>query len=142
VIGKDITDKLKELGYEEDAYHLTNNEMMAALSKTYNVKFTEDWPVASTYYIYEETTRDGYSNYIMTESPTRPCISTEVYQYTDQLSEDITLAIVDKTNDKKMVMYVEDTSEQFFLTAIVDAYNATRNRLTNEIKDEIEWQKN
>lgn len=139
VIGKDIKNKLKELGYEQNACDLTNNQMVVALSNTYNIEFTEEWPVTCAYYIYEETTRDGYTNYIMTESPPRPSISNDVYQYTDQLSEDITLTIVDRRGGNKMVIYVEDMSEQFFLTAIEDAYNTTRNKLTNEIKDNIEW---
>ena len=139
VIGKDINAKLKELGYEQNSHHLSNNEMVAALSNTYNIEFTEEWPTTCSYYIYEETTRDGYTTYVMTESPPRPSISNDVYHYTDQLSEDIALAIVDRTGSRKMVIYVEDMSEQYFTTAIEDAYSVTRNKLTNEIKENIEW---
>ena len=55
--------------------------------KHFNVEFTDEWSSNADFYIYEESTADGYSVYVATYDTSSISINENVYYYDSDLSD-------------------------------------------------------
>jgi len=84
------------------------------------------------FFIYEDSTVDGYSVFIATETPSNISISNHVYYYDNDLS----IAFVDaltQSNHKKI--YIEDTSSYWLEEAIQEL----NDMIDEENEEEANW---
>ena len=85
------------------------------------------------FFIYEDSTVDGYSVFIATETPSNISISNHVYYYDNDLS----IAFVDaltQSNHKKI--YIEDTSSYWLEEAIQELNDMIDEE---ELEEEANW---
>ena len=90
----------------------TQEKIIDAVKKYYGLKIDENAYQNADIYAYEETTRDGYSVYVVTNDMDSVCIAEDVYYY----ESDIPSAIMEQVNytNGECILY----ADQYFLDDI------------------------
>tara|TARA_B100000780_G_C20849267_1_gene337519 strand:- start:228 stop:560 length:333 start_codon:yes stop_codon:yes gene_type:complete len=80
------------------------------VQKHFNFKFVEEWHDGLDFYIYEESTADGYSVYVATVNPKNLVIEEDVYYYDSDLSSALVDVIENNVGEFKetMEIYIGD----------------------------------
>ena len=102
----------------------------------YDVEFTDMYNNNCGYYIYTESTRDGYEVWVATESMDNVCISEDVYYY----DSDLHVALADAIRDELSPIYLDDTEADFVDYAISEIYEHVYDRKLQEVESELEDQ--
>ena len=132
-----INERLEAKGFGDIQ---ANNEDAARKSvlKHFNVKFTDEWTGAD-FYIYEESTADGYSVFIATHNQNSVNVNENVYYYDsdlgDALEEFIKYSNGDEDNPE--IIYVDDLHQQFIDDAIVQLFEYLAERFEEDVIDEL-----
>jgi hypothetical protein len=133
-----INERLEAKGFGEKQI---NDEDLAKESvlKHFNVEFTEDYSNDADFFIYEESTADGYSVFVATYDQGNVNIGEHVYYYDsdlgDALEEHIRYSNGDEDNPE--IIYVDDLHQQFIDDAIVQLFEYLAERFEEEIIDEL-----
>ena len=87
-----INERLEAKGFGEKQ---ANDEDLVreAVLGHYGYKLIDDWDDNAEYFIYEESTCDGYSVYIATANPRQISISEDVYYYDKDLGDNLAEAM-------------------------------------------------
>ena len=133
-MSKIITDELIEQmldkrGFPEDA---TEESMLYAVQDYYDTELVDDWPNHADYWVYTESTRDGYEVFVATHNPDRISINEDVHYYENDLAGELEDAIADGGK-----IYVDDLDAYYVTEAVRECYDYLRDRLTEEIEDEL-----
>jgi len=133
-----INERLEAKGFGDIQ---ASNEDIARKSvlKHFNVQFTDEWTGKADFYIYEESTADGYSVFIATYDQNRVSVNENVYYYDsdlgDALEEHIRYSNGDEDNPE--IIYVDDLHQQFIDDAIVQLFEYLAERFEEEVIDEL-----
>jgi len=133
-----INERLEAKGFGDIQ---ASNEDIARKSvlKHFNVQFTDEWTGKADFYIYEESTADGYSVFIATYDQNRISVNENVYYYDsdlgDALEEHIRYSNGDEDNPE--IIYVDDLHQQFIDDAIVQLFEYLAERFEEEVIDEL-----
>ena len=107
--------------------------------KHFSVEFTDDYSNNADFYIYEESTADGYSVFIATYDQNRVNVNENVYYYdsdlSDALEEHIRYSNGDEDNPE--IIYVDDLHQQFIDDAIVQLFEYLAERFEEDVIDEL-----
>ena len=107
--------------------------------KHFNVEFTDDYSNNADFYIYEESTADGYSVFVATYNQNNVNVNEHVYYYDsdlgDALEEHIKYSNGDEDNPE--IIYVDDLHQQFIDDAIVQLFEYLAERFEEEVIDEL-----
>jgi len=139
-MSKTLTDELIEQKLAEQGWKLTHGEdmtydqMREKVLDYYNVEFTDRFNNNCGYYIYTESTRDGYEVWVATESMGGVCISEDVYYYDSDIHE----ALIDAIKDELSPIYVDDTEADYINYAIEELYDYLYDRKLQETETELE----
>jgi hypothetical protein len=110
--------------------------------KHFSIEFTDQWISNADFYIYEESTADGYSVFIATYDQNSININENVYYYDsdlgDALEEHIRYSNGDEDNPE--IIYVDDLHQQFIDDAIVQLFEYLATRFEEEVIDELKDQ--
>ena len=87
----------------------------------YNVKFTDEWKQNLDWYIYNESTADGYEVYISHDSKSPMSINDNVFYYDNDLADELGYKVIE---DDIFQIYVDDMDSYWFEEAINDLINA------------------
>lgn len=96
-------------------------EKLNKIKKYYDVEFTEDWKQGLDWYIYMETTADGYEVSISHDGKSPMCINDNVFYYDNDLADELGYKVID---DDIFQIYVDDMDSYWFEEAINDLINA------------------
>ena len=102
----------------------------------YEVELTDRFDNNCGYYIYGETTRDGYEVFVAAESVRNVCISEDVYYYDSDLHD----ALADAIKDELSPIYVDDEDADFVYYAIEQLYEFLYQEKYDEVESELEDQ--
>jgi len=133
-----INKRLEAKGFGEKQI---NDEDLAKESvlNYYNVELTDDYSSSADFYIYEESTADGYSVFIATYDQDRVNVNENVHYYDsdlgDALEEHIKYSNGDEDNPE--IIYVDDLYQQFIDDAIVQLFEYLAERFEEEVIDEL-----
>jgi len=133
-----INERLEVKGFGEKQI---NDEDLAKESvlKHFNVEFTDQWTSNADFYVYEESTADGYSVFIATYDQSSININENVYYYDsdlgDALEEHIRYSNGDEDNPE--IIYVDDLYQQFIDDAIVQLFEYLAERFEEEVINEL-----
>ena len=133
-MSKFITDELIEKmldkrGFPEDA---TEDTMLYAVQDYYDTELVDQWPNYADYWVYAESTRDGYEVFVATHNPDSISINEDVHYYENDLAGELEDAIADGGK-----IYVDDLDAYYVTEAVQGCYLYLRDRLTEEIEDEL-----
>ena len=102
----------------------------------YEVELTDRFDNNCGYYIYGETTRDGYEVFVAANDVRNVCISEDVYYYESDLHD----ALADAIKDELSPIYVDDEDADFVDYAIERLYEFTYDEKYDEVESELEEQ--
>ena len=116
-----VEELLNKTEYNEQESHNEEHVQHVVLDH-YHASITDDWNKACNYFIYEETTADGYSVYIAThDDKGSVCVPENVHYYDNDLGKELKSAIADGLDiyiSELDAYYVEDTFRQMFTNLV------------------------
>jgi len=127
-----IEQKLISYGYGETDSH-DEEYIKELVLKHYDAELTDQWQQNCDYYIYEESTADGYSIFVATHDTNSVCVSEDIYYYDSDLSSVLQDAIKDSGE-----IYVDDYNQDFIDDAIQELYVYLAERFHDQAIDELE----
>ena len=138
ITAKLINERLEVKGFGEKQI---NDEDLAKESvlKHFNVEFTDNFTSNADFYIYEESTADGYSVYVATHNTSSININENVYYYDSDLGDALEEYIKYSNGDEHTpeVIYVDDLNQQFIDDAITQLFEYLAERFEEEVIDEL-----
>ena len=102
----------------------------------YDVELTDRFDNNCGYYIYSESTRDGYEVWVAAEDVRNVCISEDVHYYDSDLHDELADAIKDELSP----IYVDDEDADFVDYAIERLYEFVYDEKYEEVESELEEQ--
>ena len=102
----------------------------------YEVEFTDMFGSNCEYYIYTESTIDGYEVWVAAEDVGNVCISEDVYYY----DSDLHVALADAIRNKLSPIYLDDTEDDFVDCAISEIYEHLYDCKLEEVESDLEDQ--
>ena len=138
IIPELINARLEAKGFGEKQ---TNDEDLVhkAVLGHYGYKLIDEWDDDAEYFIYEESTVDGYSVYIATANPRQININEDVHYYDSDLGEMLAEAIKWGNGDPEYPekIYVEDLGAQYVQDAMELLFEELSGRFEEEVIDEL-----
>lgn len=137
-MNKKLTEELIEKRLAEKGYPLTHDEgmtyefMLKKVCEYYDAEISEDWNDDCDFFIYSETTADGYEVYVATNNTNRPSISEDIYYYDSDLHERLEDALFDGAR-----IYVDDLQADYVQYASEETYNCLYDDLLEETESEL-----
>jgi len=118
-----INERLEAKGFGEKQ---SNNEEVAKQNVLdhYGVELTDNWTAKAEFYIYEETTKDGYTVYVATNDTDSISVCEDIYYYDGDLSDVLEEQIKYSNGDEdyREVIYVDDLYQDFIDQAIENLF--------------------
>ena len=105
----------------------------------YGIELTENWTAKAEYYIYEETTKDGYTVYVATNDTDSISICEDVYYYDGDLSDALEEQIKYSNGDEDYpeIIYVDDLYQNFIDFAIENLFVYLAEKFEEEVINEL-----
>ncbi len=133
-----INEMLEAKGFGEKQI---NDEDLAkeAVLKHFSVELTDDYNGNADFYIYEESTADGYSVFVATNDQNVVNVNENIYYYDSDLSDALVDFMKYSNGDEEdpEVVYVDDLNQQFIDDAIVQLFEYLAERFEEDIIDEL-----
>ena len=90
--------------------------MKEQVLKHFGAKIVDEWSNECDFYIYEESTADGYSVYVATDDPSNILVDENIYYYDSDLGEALLDAL--RYGECKNI-YIDDTSA-YWVTEVME----------------------
>lgn len=105
----------------------------------YGIELTDNWTAKAEYYIYEETTKDGYTVYVATNDTDSISICEDVYYYDSDLGDALEEQIKYSNGDEDYpeVIYVDDLYQGFIDHAIENLFEYLSFKFEEEVVNEL-----
>ena len=136
-MAKFITDELIEQKMISYGYGETNSHdeeyVRELILKHFDAELTDQWQSNCDYYIYEESTADGYSVFVACYDTSSISVNEDIHYYNSDLSGKLQDAIQDGFE-----IYVDDLHQCFIDEAIQDLYCDLSQRFYDQAIDELE----
>ena len=133
-----INERLEAKGFGEKQI---NDEDLAKESvlKHFGVEIIDNYSSNADFYVYEESTADGYSVFVATHDQNVVNVNENVYYYDSDLSSALVDFMKYSNGDEEdpEVVYVDDLNQQFIDDAIVQLFEYLAERFEEEIIDEL-----
>ena len=132
-----ITDELIEQKMISYGYGETNSHdeeyVRELILKHYDAELTDQWQSNCDYYIYEESTADGYSVFVTTHDTSYISVNENIHYYDSDLSGVLQDAIKDGGE-----IYVDDLFQYFIDDAIRELYEYLAESMHSQAIEELE----
>ncbi len=119
-----------------DVNEIDQKDQKKMVLEYYDVELTDRYNSNCQYYMYSESTRDGYEVWVASESMGGVCISEELYYYDSDLHE----ALADAIKDELSPIYLDDQEAEFVDYAIEEVYEYAYDKKLQEVESELEDQ--
>ena len=133
-----INERLEAKGFGEKQ---SENEEVARQNvlNHYGVELTDNWTAKAEYYIYEETTKDGYTVYVATNDTDSISICEDIYYYDGDLGDALEEAIKYSNGDEDYpeIIYVDDLYQNFIDLAIENLFVYLAEKFEEEVTNEL-----
>jgi thiamine phosphate synthase YjbQ (UPF0047 family) len=133
-----INERLEARGFGEKQIN-DEDLVKESVLKHFGVEFTDDYSSNADFYVYEESTADGYSVFIATHDTSSISVNENVYYYdhdlSDSLEEFIKYSNGDEANPE--IIYVDDLHQQFIDDTIVQLFEDVAERFEEDVIDEL-----
>ena len=133
-----INERLEAKGFGEKQI---NDEDLAKESvlKHFGVEIIDNYSSNADFYVYEESTADGYSVFVATHDQSVVNVNENVYYYDSDLSDALVDFMKYSNGDEEdpEVVYVDDLNQQFIDDAIVPLFEYLAERFEEDIIDEL-----
>ena len=139
ITDKLINERLEAKGFGEKQIEDEDLAKESVL-KHFSVELTDDYSGNADFYIYEESTADGYSVFVATHDQRVVNVNENVYYYDSDLGDALEEYIKYSNGDEHTpeVIYVDDLDQQFIDDAIRELYEYLAERFHAQAIDELE----
>ena len=127
-----IEQKMISYGFGETDSH-DEEYVRELILKHYDAELTDQWQSNCDYYIYEESTADGYSVFVACYDTSSISVNEDIHYYDSDLSGKLQDAIKDGFE-----IYVDDLHQCFIDDAIQELYEYLAERFHAQAIDELE----
>ena len=127
-----IEQKMISYGFGEVESHDEEHTRKVVLDH-YDAELTDQWQENCEYYIYEESTADGYTVYISTSDTRNICVNENIHYYESSLGEELQDAIKNSGE-----IYVDDLYQDFIDDAIQELYLYLAEKFNEQALDELQ----
>ena len=105
----------------------------------YSVELTSDWTEKAEYYIYEESTSDGYSVYVATDDTSSISVCEDIHYYDHDLSDKLEEQIKYSSGDENYpeIIYIDDLYQDFIDQAIDNLFVYLSEKFEEEVINEL-----
>ena len=138
ITAKLINERLEVKGFGD---YQANDEDLAKESvlNYYNIELTDDYSSSADFYIYEESTADGYSVFVATHDQNVVNVNENVYYYDSDLGDALEDFMKDSNGDKNdpEIIYVDDLHQHFIDDSMGQLFEYLAARFEEEIIDEL-----
>ena len=133
-----INERLEAKGFGEKQSGDFESALEAVLNH-YHVKITDDFVNDADFYIYEESTADGYSVFVATHDQRQVNINENVYYYDSDLGDALEEHIQYSNGDEDYpeVIYVDDIYADYVEYAIENMFVYLAERFEEEVINEL-----
>ena len=142
-MGKLITDELINERLEAKGFGEKQSENEEVVRQNvlnhYGVELTDSWTSKVEYYMYEETTKDGYTVYVATNNTNNISVCEDIYYYNNDLDEKLEEQIKYSNGDEDNpeIIYVDDLNQDFIDRAIENLFIYLAEKFEEEVVDEL-----
>lgn len=121
ITDKLINERLEARGFGEKQQEDEDTARQNVLNH-YGAKLTDDWTDEAEYYIYEETTKDGYSVFVATNDTNSISVCEDVHYYDSDLADVLEEQIKysNGVEDYPEVIYVDNLIDQDFIDGAIE----------------------
>ena len=135
-----IEERLTMKGFSEQDSH-DEEHVMDAVCKHFDLTLTDTWKPNLDFYIYEESTADGYTVYVGTHDFNQINVNENIYYYDNELTSLLVQAVIDADHgDAEIYLSALHDHESWIQDAMnelyVDLYELYVEEITNELIDE------
>ena len=133
-----INERLEARGFGEKQIN-DEDLVKESVLKHFGVEFTDDYSSNADFYVYEESTADGYSVFIATHDTSSINVNENVYYYDSDLSDALKeyIKYSNGDEDNPEIIYVDDLYQQFIDDAIVQLFEYLAERFEEDVIDEL-----
>ena len=133
-----INEMLEAKGFGEK--QINDDFVQEAVLNHFNVELTDDYSSNADFYIYEESTADGYSVFVATHDQNSININENVYYYDSDLSDALEEFIKYSNGDEDYpeIIYVDDLHQHFIDDTMGRLFEYLAARFEEDIIDELE----
>ena len=132
-----IEERLTMKGFSEQDSH-DEEHVMDAVCKHFDLTLTDEWKSGYDYYIYEDTTADGYEVFVATHDTNNISVSEHIYQYESQMSEILVTSIIDADHsDAEIYLSMLHDGASWIQDAMGDLYISLVQSYEDDIKNEL-----
>ncbi len=114
----------------------TQEKIIEAVKKYYGLTIDENAYQSADIYAYEETTRDGYSVYVVTNDMNSVCIAEDVYYYDSDVAEAIMEMINYSNGDCTLYADQYFLDDIYFDDVLLEAFQEVADSIYDEIMNE------
>ena len=133
-----INERLEDKGFGEKQ-EVDDEAARQNVLNHYNVELTSDWTEKAEYYIYEESTSDGYSVYVATDDTSSISVCEDIHMYDHDLSDILGEQIKFSNGDEDYpeIIYLDDLYQDFIDQAIEKLFIYLSEKFEEEVIDEL-----
>ncbi len=134
-----IQEKLTEKGFGEELLERDPEQAMQNVLNHYGVKITSDWSNSADFYIYSDSTADGYEVWITTHKYDEICPSENIHYYDHDLGDSLNEFIRYSNGDIDFpdTIYVDDIDAEYINDALENMFFELSERFEQEVIDEL-----
>tara|TARA_R110001606_G_scaffold383142_1_gene545286 strand:+ start:619 stop:1344 length:726 start_codon:yes stop_codon:yes gene_type:complete len=142
-MGKLITDELINERLEARGFGEKQSENEEVVRQNvlnyYGVELTDNWTSKAEYYMYEETTKDGYTVYVATNNTNNISVCEDIYYYNNDLDEKLEEQIKYSNGDEDNpeIIYVDDLNQDFIDRAVENLFIYLAEKFEEDVVDEL-----
>ena len=132
-----INEMLEAKGFGEK--QINDDFVQEAVLKHFSVELTDDYNSNADFYIYEESTADGYSVFVATHDQNSININENVYYYDSDLSDALEefIKYSNGDEDNPEIIYVDDLHQHFIDDTMGQLFEYLAARFEEDIIDEL-----
>ena len=132
-----INEMLEARGFGEK--QINDDFVQEAVLNHFNVELTDDYSSNADFYIYEESTADGYSVFVATHDQNSININENVYYYDSDLSDALEefIKYSNGDEDNPEIIYVDDLHQHFIDDTMSQLFEYLAARFEEDIIDEL-----
>jgi len=132
-----INEMLEAKGFGEK--QINDDFVQEAVLNHFNVELTDDYNSNADFYIYEESTADGYSVFVATHDQNSININENVYYYDSDLSDALEefIKYSNGDEDNPEIIYVDDLHQHFIDDTMGQLFEYLAARFEEDIIDEL-----
>ena len=129
-----ISEQMLKLGYDDSKFN-DEEYVQNKVLEHYEISITNEWTNGCSFYMYEESTSDGYSVHIATHDPSNISINEDVNYYDSDFSDKLVEAITYGNHNSEI--YIDQPDESWVSDAMSQLFESIMENVEETANDNL-----